>query len=83
MKLKSAFFTADAVSYKTTYKNGEGVGFICWSPDGSCLKTDLDRMHGKAPPCSSASFLSVQGMLKLKYYYIRLKHIDMTELRCF
>jgi len=24
-----------------------GVGFICWSPDGSCLKTDLDRMHGK------------------------------------
>lgn len=24
-----------------------GVGFICWSTDGSCLKTDLDRMHGK------------------------------------
>lgn len=24
-----------------------GVGFICWSPDGSCLKTDLERMHGK------------------------------------
>lgn len=24
-----------------------GVGFICWSTDGSCLKTDLDRMHDK------------------------------------
>lgn len=24
-----------------------GVGFICWSPDGSCLKTDMDRIHGK------------------------------------
>ncbi len=22
-----------------------GVGFICWSPDGSCLKTDLNRMY--------------------------------------
>ena len=21
-----------------------GVGFICWSPDGSCLKTHLDRI---------------------------------------
>ena len=19
------------------------VGFICWSPDGSCMKTDMDR----------------------------------------
>lgn len=24
-----------------------GVGFICWSIDGSCMKTDLDRMHSK------------------------------------
>lgn len=23
------------------------VGFICWSSDGSCLKTHLDKMHGK------------------------------------
>lgn len=20
-----------------------GVGFICWSPDGSCLKTDVEK----------------------------------------
>lgn len=20
-----------------------GVGFICWSPDGSCLRTDVDK----------------------------------------
>ena len=20
------------------------VGFICWSPDGSCLKTDMNRI---------------------------------------
>jgi hypothetical protein len=26
-----------------------GVGFICWSPEGSCLKTDLDKFsrHSK------------------------------------
>lgn len=20
-----------------------GVGFICWSPDGSCMRTDVER----------------------------------------
>ena len=23
------------------------VGFICWSHDGSCLRTDLNQMHSK------------------------------------
>jgi hypothetical protein len=22
-----------------------GVGFICWSTDGSCMKTDINRIH--------------------------------------
>lgn len=21
------------------------VGFICWSPDGSCMKTDVDKIN--------------------------------------
>ena len=25
-----------------------GVGFICWSPDGSCLKTDLDKFSRRS-----------------------------------
>lgn len=24
------------------------VGFICWSTDGSCMKTDMERISGKA-----------------------------------
>ena len=28
-----------------------GVGFICWSPDGSCMRTDVEkfsrRSHGR------------------------------------
>lgn len=22
-----------------------GVGFICWSPDGSCMKTDMEKIN--------------------------------------
>lgn len=22
-----------------------GVGFICWGQDGTCMKTELNRMH--------------------------------------
>ena len=25
-----------------------GVGFICWSQDGSCLRTDADRIGRRA-----------------------------------
>lgn len=23
------------------------VGFICWSQDGTCIKTELDRIHAR------------------------------------
>lgn len=24
-----------------------GVGFICWSPDGSCLRTEVERISSR------------------------------------
>ena len=24
-----------------------GVGFICWDQDGSCMKTDVEKIYGK------------------------------------
>lgn len=24
-----------------------GVGFICWSTDGSCMKTDINKIHSQ------------------------------------
>lgn len=25
-----------------------GVGFICWSPDGSCLRTEVERISSRS-----------------------------------
>ncbi|EQB21842.1 hypothetical protein UNSWDHB_845 [Dehalobacter sp. UNSWDHB] len=25
-----------------------GVGFICWSPDGSCMRTDVERFSRRS-----------------------------------
>jgi hypothetical protein len=25
-----------------------GVGFICWSPDGSCMKTDAEKISRRS-----------------------------------
>ena len=24
------------------------VGFICWSPDGTCMKTDMEKIHRRS-----------------------------------
>lgn len=26
-------------------------GFLCWFRDGTCLKTEMNRLHRKEPPC--------------------------------
>ncbi len=25
-----------------------GIGFICWSPDGSCMRTDVDKFSRRS-----------------------------------